>query len=97
MLSDDEAATIAVTIQALLTGAQFVTFISTLLLHIFPGDGSTVRKRIPWLIITILVMAFATIDLVGTLQSRLQGDIGQLPASVIAVRILTRQVFIEIP
>jgi len=87
MLSDGEAATIAVTVQALLTGAQLVTFISSLLLHIFPEDGSSIRKRIPWLIITILVMAFAIVDLAGTLQSRLLGleGTGQLPASVIVI------------
>jgi len=100
MLSNGETATIAVTIQSLLTGAQIVTFISSLPLHIFPDDGSAIRKHIPWLIITILVMAFSIIDLAGTLQSRLlglEGNSGQLPTSVIAVRILTRLLLSRFP
>ena len=100
MLSDGEAATIAITIQSLLTGVQLITFISSLLFYFFPNDGSNIRKRIPWLIITILVMAFSIIDLAGTLRSRLlglEGNSGQLPTSVIVVRILICQLSSRFP
>jgi hypothetical protein len=94
MLTDAEAATIAVTVQALLTGAQFVTFLLCLRLHICPDDDLNTpftRKNIRWpmLIITILIMAFGIVDLGCTLQTRLLGlknDGDQLSTTIIAVR-----------
>ncbi|KAF8343567.1 hypothetical protein F5887DRAFT_972137 [Amanita rubescens] len=93
MLTDAEAVTIAVTVQALLTGAQFVTFLLCLPLHICPDDDPNTpftRKNIRWpmLIITILIMAFGIVDLGCTLQTRLLGlknDGDQLSTTIIAI------------
>jgi len=99
MLTDVEAAIIAITVQAILTGAQFVTFLLCLRLHVCPDDDPNsplTSKNIRWpmLIITILIMAFAIVDFSYTLQTRLLGlknDSGQLSTTIIAVRNSTAQ------
>ncbi|KAF8341125.1 hypothetical protein F5887DRAFT_385332 [Amanita rubescens] len=54
---------IAITIQALVTGTYFATFLLCLRWLVFSDDGGTPRKRINWpLIITVILFAFAVTD-----------------------------------
>ncbi len=89
MLSCAEAAIVAMTLQAILTGVQFTTFLLCLRWQIYSDDGWSIRKNIQWpmFIITFLIMVFSLIDLGGTVQTVLVGLKGDnyLPTSLIAV------------
>jgi len=71
MIPDAEAAMIAATVEAILTGAQFATFLFCLRWHIYSDDGWSIRKRIRWpmLIITLLIMVFSIVGLSGSVQT----------------------------
>ncbi|KAF8342378.1 hypothetical protein F5887DRAFT_1076177 [Amanita rubescens] len=73
MLSPVEVYLIAITTQALVTGAYFASFLVCLRWLIFSDDGRTTRKRIHWplLIIAIILFAFSVTDLGITLQTTL--------------------------
>lgn len=69
----DEEYTVAVTTQALLTGTYFATFLLCLRWLVFSDDGGTLRKRINWpfLIITVILFAFAVTEFSISFQSML--------------------------
>ncbi|KAF8343566.1 hypothetical protein F5887DRAFT_290170 [Amanita rubescens] len=89
MLSCAEAAIVATSLQATLTGVHFTTFLLCLRWQTYSDDGWSIRKNIQWpmLIITFLTMAFDLIDLGGTVQTVLVGLKGDnyLPTSLIAL------------
>ncbi|KAF8330641.1 hypothetical protein F5887DRAFT_1081488 [Amanita rubescens] len=59
MLSYAEAYIIAVTVQALLMGAYFVSFLICLRWLVFSDDGGTLRKGINWTLLSIAIILFA--------------------------------------
>ncbi|KAF8325110.1 hypothetical protein F5887DRAFT_259817 [Amanita rubescens] len=73
MLSSLEATIIAITLQALLTGVYFTSFLLCLRWLIFSDDGGTLRKPIhrPFLIITVILFTFSVTDLGFSLQATL--------------------------
>ena len=95
MLSSTEAAIIATSLQAILTGVHFTTFLLCLRWQIYSDDGWSIRKNIQWpmLIVTLLTMAFDLIDIGGMVKTVLVGLTGDnyLPTSLIAVCNLTIQ------
>ncbi|KAF8330665.1 hypothetical protein F5887DRAFT_78468 [Amanita rubescens] len=64
---------VAITTQALVTGTYFATFLLCLRWLVFSDDGGTLRKRINWpfLIITVILFAFAVTDFSISLRSLL--------------------------
>src|SRR6266576_1749857 len=72
MLSSIDAWIIAITLQALLTGVYFASFLLCLRWFIFSDDGGTLRnsKTVHWpfLIITLILFAFLVTDLGLSLQ-----------------------------
>jgi len=70
MLSVIKAFTIATTLQALLTGVYFTSFLVCLRWLIFSDNGGTLRKPIhlPFLIITTILFAFSVTNLGLCLQ-----------------------------
>ncbi len=73
MLSITEAIIIAVTLQALLMGAYFASFLLCLRWLIFSDDGGALRKPIhrPFLSITLILFAFSVTTLGLCLQKTL--------------------------
>ena len=73
MLSFIEAFIIGTTLQALLVGVYFASFLLCLRWLIFSDDGGTLRKTIHWpfLIITVLLFAFSVTSLGLCLQRSL--------------------------
>jgi hypothetical protein len=71
MLLTLEVATIGTTLEALLVGVHFTSFLLCLRWLIFSDDGETMRKPIQWpfLIITIILFAFSVTDLSFNLQA----------------------------
>ena len=102
MLSDPETATIALTIQAGLTGLQFATFFLCLRWLIFSDHDCSPRKNIKWpmLIVTVLLICFSVAILGLTLQSALyyvKDGNSLLPKATIAVRDLPAQSYRHFP
>lgn len=102
MLSDPETATIALVIQAALTGLQFTTFFLCLRWLIFSDYDWTPRKHIKWsmLIVTVLLISLSTTILGLTLQSALfyvKDGNGLLPAATVSVRDLPAQTYRHFP
>jgi hypothetical protein len=90
MLTDPETATIALTIQAALTGLQFITFFLCLRWLIFSDYDWTPRKNIKWsmLIVTVFLISLSMTILGLTLQSALfyvKDGNGLLPAVTVSV------------
>ncbi|KAF8710111.1 hypothetical protein AX14_013440 [Amanita brunnescens Koide BX004] len=84
MVSDVEAAIIATTVQATLTGTYFATFLLCLRWQVYSEDGLAIRRNIKWsmLIVTIVIFVLSTIDLGISLRKTLlffTGDIEDEP------------------
>lgn len=91
MPSDLQTATIALIIQAALTGLQFATFLLCLRFLIFSDRDWTPRKSINWylLVVTVLLIAFSITILGLTLQSALfyvKNGNDLLPTGTVSVR-----------
>ncbi len=94
MLSHAKGYIIAATVQALVTGAYFVSFLLCLRWLVFSDNGGTLRKRIDWpyLIIAIILFVFSLTDLIISLQAALfsaEGRSAKVYTNVITVRNLT--------
>jgi len=65
MISSIKAFIIATTLQALLTGVYFASFLLCLRWLIFSDEGGTLRKPIrrPFLIVTLILFAFSVTSL----------------------------------
>ncbi len=82
---------IAVTIQTLLTGAYFASFLICLRWLVVSDDGRNLRKRISWplLSIAIILFAFSVVDLGISVQTMLlisEDQSGKANRATIAVR-----------
>jgi hypothetical protein len=82
---------IAVTLQSLLTGAYFASFLMCLRWLVFSDDGGTLRKGINWplLSIAIILFTFSVVDLGFSVQTMLlisENRSGKANRAVIAVR-----------
>lgn len=94
MVSYAEVAIIATTVQAVLTGAYFATFLLCLRWQIFPDKpdyASNTSKNLKWsmLIVSIIVFALSMADIGISLEASLlavKGSDTPLFAGVIAVR-----------
>ncbi|KAF8343563.1 hypothetical protein F5887DRAFT_1207369 [Amanita rubescens] len=77
MLPSADAAIIAASLQTILTGVHFTTFLLCSRWQIYSDNGWSIRKNIQWpmLIITFLTMAF---DLGGAVQT-VQNDLLAVP------------------
>jgi hypothetical protein len=66
----------AIIAQALGTGTYFATFLLSLRWLVFSDDGGSLRKRINWpfLIITVILFAFAVTDFGVSLQSTIHSE-----------------------
>ncbi len=98
MLSSIDAWIIAITLQALLTGVYFASFLLCLRWFIFSDDGGTLRnsKTVHWpfLIITLILFAFLVTDLGLSLQITLLASQG---ASITSPRICNRIITVSHP
>ncbi len=92
MLSLVEVCTITMTLQALVMGAYFTSFLMCLRWLIFSDDGGTLRKRINWpfFIITVVLFALSVTELSISLHVTLivsEGRrLGDSYVTIIAVR-----------
>ncbi len=90
MASNAQAAVIAMTIEALLTGVQFVTLILCMPRQLHQDERLTSRQDISWslMIIAILIFVFSVTDLsvsLGSTLLALSGGSTLLTSSIIVV------------
>lgn len=93
MISYTEATIVATTVQAVLTGAYFATFLLCLRWQVYPNPDSISKtgKTFKWLMLslTITIFAFAMTDLGISLEASLlalRGEDNLVFAGIIAVR-----------